>query len=491
MKPAEIKPCGENPHILIIGAGGIGCELVKSLAISGYNRITIVDFDTVSISNLSRQFFYSDDDVGLEKSIVLAKNAKRLFPNLEIEGRFMDILSEDFNHEFITQFDFIFCAVDNIRARARVSEQCLYHRILMVDCASSGKFAQSIPFIPFKSACYSCNPMVEPSGPKITCTIRSTPTSYEHCAAWAFHLFNSMYSHNESTDVIEVPEGVSVINAVFVERINELRSNDNMWKNRDPPNPLDITAPPSLEPISRPTDVWSDEESVAVFVALSEALKQPLVFDKDCQEHLAFAASSANLQARCFGITARSSMFDVKSMVSVVEPALATTNSIISGVSVDQMKKMICGDQKVKAIWMSHDPFGPRLTPTSLESPNPICPICGNELWEICCNFQNTNLSEIAKTVNVQAPSMVIGSSIVYDDEEGIDSTLANKNIASGSLIVITDLDNDIRPINVFVIDSEESSVVCIKKLEKVVQAENNSTDDEYSDIEVLGSNFD
>ena len=44
---SDLKPINsENPNILIVGAGGIGCELVKSLALTSYTRMTIIDFDT-------------------------------------------------------------------------------------------------------------------------------------------------------------------------------------------------------------------------------------------------------------------------------------------------------------------------------------------------------------------------------------------------------------------------------------------------------------
>ena len=45
-------------NILVVGAGGIGCELVKNLAKGGFKKFTIIDLDTIEVSNLNRQFYF-------------------------------------------------------------------------------------------------------------------------------------------------------------------------------------------------------------------------------------------------------------------------------------------------------------------------------------------------------------------------------------------------------------------------------------------------
>lgn len=69
----------ENATVLVVGAGAIGNEVIKNLALLEFSRVFIIDMDTISTSNLSRTVLFTADDLGKYKAKVAAERFQEMF----------------------------------------------------------------------------------------------------------------------------------------------------------------------------------------------------------------------------------------------------------------------------------------------------------------------------------------------------------------------------------------------------------------------------
>ena len=82
-KPLADKVVSAN--VLVVGAGGIGCELVKCLSVTGFQKLSVIDLDTIDISNLNRQFLFRRHHVDMPKSETLKESICAQNSKIEID----------------------------------------------------------------------------------------------------------------------------------------------------------------------------------------------------------------------------------------------------------------------------------------------------------------------------------------------------------------------------------------------------------------------
>ncbi|KAF3349628.1 hypothetical protein VD0002_g5325 [Verticillium dahliae] len=443
----------KQARVLMVGAGGIGCELLKNLVLNGFGEIHVVDLDTIDLSNLNRQFLFRHEHIKKSKAMVAAEVAQKFNPRVKIVPHHANIKDAEFNLRWFRGFTLVLNALDNFEARRHVNRMCLAANVPLIESGTTGFKGQVQVIKKGVTACYDCTAKpVAKSFP--VCTIRSTPSQPIHCIVWGksyllSEIFGqsedeSTYDHSADADNKEEIEELKkeaealrlireslgteafpelLFNKVFNADIVRLLSMEDMWKSRRKPEPLDYAtlmgkaaeALASKEEILRDDQrVWSLEENLAVFNDSLDRLSKRLLelkaahqnasgpepvitFDKDDEDTLDFVAAAANIRSSIFGIDGKS-RFDIKEMAGNIIPAIATTNAIVAGLCVLQSFKVLKGDYNhTKELFLAPSNDRRLIEGTSFQPPNPSCPVCSVFQVSAFVDFTKATLKDLVE----------------------------------------------------------------------------------------------
>jgi ubiquitin-activating enzyme E1 C len=180
--------------VLVVGAGGLGCEFLKNLALMGFGHLEIIDMDTIEMSNLNRQFLFQEHDIGKPKAMVAATAVQKRCSHVTIVPHYGKI--QDYTLEFYQQFDMIVCGLDSVEARRwingmlfQIAQRQPDRLIPMLDGGTEGFKGHLRVILPHRTACFECS--LDTFPPQITypiCTLAHTPRQPEHCVEWAILL---------------------------------------------------------------------------------------------------------------------------------------------------------------------------------------------------------------------------------------------------------------------------------------------------------------
>ncbi|XP_001354264.2 SUMO-activating enzyme subunit 2 [Drosophila pseudoobscura] len=193
--PGTLQELVKKSKVLVVGAGGIGCEVLKNLVLSGFNDIQIIDLDTIDLSNLNRQFLFHREHVGKSKARVARETALSFNPDAKITAYHDSVTSSDYGVSFFQKFDVILSALDNRAARNHVNRMCLNADVPLIESGTSGYNGQVELIKRGLTQCYECTPK-EKQRSFPGCTIRNTPSEPIHCIVWAKHLFNQLFGES-------------------------------------------------------------------------------------------------------------------------------------------------------------------------------------------------------------------------------------------------------------------------------------------------------
>jgi molybdopterin/thiamine biosynthesis adenylyltransferase/rhodanese-related sulfurtransferase len=114
----------QEATVLVVGCGGLGSPVAVYLASSGVGKIHLVDFDTVDISNLHRQVFYSLEDVGKFKAAVLSEFIKKRAAFTEVSFTTTPITKENV-FDLISKFDIVVDGTDSLPTKYLLNDACV------------------------------------------------------------------------------------------------------------------------------------------------------------------------------------------------------------------------------------------------------------------------------------------------------------------------------------------------------------------------------
>ena len=197
----------EGQRLFVVGAGAIGCEVLKNLAAMGValksqgGKIILTDMDTIEKSNLSRQLLFRDADLGKFKSTAAEYAAKRFNDRCEMEvhsakvGETSRATPQDypFQQDFWAKdVDIIINALDNVDARLYMDSQCVKYQKSLVDSGTMGPKGNVQVVVPYQSESYASS--ADPPDEAIpVCTLKNFPYAISHTIQWARDLFDGLY----------------------------------------------------------------------------------------------------------------------------------------------------------------------------------------------------------------------------------------------------------------------------------------------------------
>ncbi len=142
-------------RVLVVGAGALGNEVLKNLALIGIGHVTIVDFDCIENSNLSRSILFRASDAGRSKAIVAAEAVRQINPDVNIQAINGNVLT-DIGLGLVREMDVIVGCLDNREARLWVNRMCWKVTRPWVDGGIQEINGVCKIFVPPNGACYEC-----------------------------------------------------------------------------------------------------------------------------------------------------------------------------------------------------------------------------------------------------------------------------------------------------------------------------------------------
>ena len=136
-----------NSHVCIFGVGGVGGSVAESLTRTGIGRFTLIDNDTVNLSNFNRQIIATKETLGKYKVDAMKERILSINENAIVEVKKMFVLPENIDEIDFNQFDYIVDAIDTVKAKLAIIKKANELNIPMISSMGAGNKLNPMGFI--------------------------------------------------------------------------------------------------------------------------------------------------------------------------------------------------------------------------------------------------------------------------------------------------------------------------------------------------------
>ncbi|XP_071033446.1 ubiquitin-like modifier-activating enzyme 1 isoform X2 [Parasteatoda tepidariorum] len=328
-----------NLTYFVVGAGAIGCEHLKNMAMMGLStgaegKVIITDMDRIERSNLNRQFLFRPWDVGGMKSTIAGQAVLKMNPEVKVEAHQNRVGSETeatYDDDFFEALDGVANALDNVDARTYMDRRCVYYRKPLLESGTLGTKGNVQVVIPFLTESYSSSQ--DPPEKSIPiCTLKNFPNAIEHTLQWARDEFEGLFKQAAENASLYLTD------PSFIERTLKLAGNQPLEILESVKRVLIDDRPETFDDcIIWARLHWEDQynnqirqllfnfppdqvtSTGAPFWSGPKRCPKALTFDVNNPLHLDYVVSSANLRAFMYGLPENSDRSYIAAVTRKVE----------------------------------------------------------------------------------------------------------------------------------------------------------------------------
>jgi len=325
----------------IVGAGAIGCELLKNFAMMGVGageggKLYVTDMDLIEKSNLNRQFLFRPWDVQKAKSDTAMAAIKKMNPQVNIEAHLNRVGAETesvYDDTFFEALDGVANALDNVEARQYMDRRCVYYRKPLLESGTLGTKGNVQVVVPHLTESYSSSQ--DPPEKSIPiCTLKNFPNAIEHTLQWARDVFEGEFKQSAENAAHYLGDAKFIEKTLKLPGAQPAQTLESLKRSLVDDKPANMTDCVTwarnhfesqynnqIRQLLHNFPADQTTSSGQPFWSGPKRCPHHIVFDQDEDLHVDYVFAAANLKAEVYGIPQIRDRQKIKEMAAAVKVA--------------------------------------------------------------------------------------------------------------------------------------------------------------------------